>query len=254
MEISDDTTQSLHERLPILILTIDEQDGARRQNAARETGKLGLPAAFVQGYSADDPAASTDYCTVRNLLLSRRSLTAGEIAVHAGHRKMWNELTRCGYDFALILEDDVLIHDAGLLMRSIVDCLAHPGEWEIVKFFDYKPKQIRKIKFLRDTRLVTYKYPASGAVCYLISRDAAKRLLSRRRFFRPVDEDFSWNWELGLDIWSVDANLVSEIADDLGGSLLERDRMASRRNRRTGRALWDIFLQGYKQVRARMYN
>jgi len=236
-----------------LVLTVDHPGGQRWQNAKHETEKVALLAEFVRGYGSDDPRAARDYSRVRNLLHCRRSLTSGEIAVYAGHRKMWRRLIDSGHDLALIIEDDLQIRDVPAFRRAIADCLTHSDDWDIIKFFDYRPKRVERQKSISGTRLVRYKYAASGAVCYLLSRDAAMRLLSRKAFFRPVDEDFSWHWELGLDIWSVDPNPVAEVADRLGGSLLEEGRIESRRIRRPVRALSDIFRQGYKQIMARLH-
>jgi len=123
-----------------------------------------------------------------------------------------------------------------------------------LKFFDFMPKRVLERKSVNSTSIVRHKYPAWGAVAYLIDRDAAERLLSRRRFFRAVDEDFSWHWELGLSIWSVSPNLVEEVSPVLGGSLLENDRVSNKRRRNTLRSLWGNVIQAFKFVRSRIHN
>ena len=105
-----------------------------------------------------------------------------------------------------------------------------------------------------STGIVRYKYAASGAVAYLIDRKAAQKLLSRKRFFRAVDEDLSWPWELGLSIWSVSPNLVEEVSHNLGGSLLEMDRKSTKRRRNIARSLWGNVIQAYKLARSKAYN
>src|SRR5690606_17011742 len=135
-------------------------------------------------------------------LVSKRNLTYGEMAVYCGHRAIWREFLKSGKEVALVLEDDFQIVDVTGFREALEDCLAHPEEWSIVKFFDFYPKRIKKRKILGRSELVKHKYVAGGTVAYLINRDAARGLLERPKFFRQVDEDFSWGWELGLNIWS----------------------------------------------------
>lgn len=78
---------------------------------------------------------------------------------------------------------------------------------------------------------------------YMINRDAATKLLSRSRFFRAVDEDLSWPWELGLSVWSVSPNPVAEVSHTLGRSLLEADRKAGKRKKNIARSLWGNVIQ-----------
>lgn len=254
MQDTDDFETEISSRLIALVLTIDEPGGSRRQSAESELGKAGLHGEFVQGYMKGDPSASQEYSEIKNLFLSKRGLTTGEIAVYAGHRRLWRRFLQSDYDYAMILEDDFRIIDMAAFQTAIIDCLSHPNAWGMVKYFDFKPKRIISQQKIGSTELVRYKYAASGAVCYLLNRAATERLLSRARFFRPVDEDFSWDWDLARSIWSVSPNPVSEAADELGGSLLEADRNTNKLNRNALRSVWYNFVQAYKQIRSLFNN
>lgn len=235
------------------VLTIDAADGSRRLHASRELAGLGLEGRFIQGFLKDDPALGNVYSPALNLLLAKRDLTPGEIAVYAGHRKIWQAIVDGGEPCALVFEDDFRALDRDRFQAALRDCLSAAERWDIVKFFDFKPKRVIRRSRAGATDLVAYKYPASGAVAYLISRDAALRLLARRRIFRPVDEDFSWPWEFRLRIWSVSPNLVEEVSPDLGGSHLEQMRLANKSRRPLGRRLWANILQGWKLCRSYMF-
>src|SRR5690606_32455993 len=119
----------------------------------------------------------------------------------------------------------------------------------MVKFFDFEPREIKRRMAVGRTELVKYREIPTGAVAYLINRVTAQRFLSRRRFFRPVDEDFSWEW--GVDFWSVDPSPVADGGQLLGGSLLESDR-SYRERRNVGRSLWATAIKAYKQCRIRL--
>lgn len=228
------------------MLTIDAANGARRRSARHQLRALGLESRFIMGADQGDDGILALYSPVRNLLLARRSMTRGEIAVYEGHRRAWRAFLETESEYALILEDDFYVPDRARFLCAIDDCLSRPSGWDIVKFFDFRPKRVRCRLRLGETALVTYKYAASGAVAYLISRDAATRLLTRRRIFRPVDEDFSWAWEFGLRIWSTEPNLVEEISHQLGGSHLERARRHNKTRRNAVRPVWANVIQAWK--------
>lgn len=249
---TDNSATSILPQLITLVLTVDKMGGSRRQNAENELQNAGLRGEFVEGYKKSDPLTSQEYSKIKNLIFSKRNLTAGEIAVYAGHRRIWRNFLQSGADVALIFEDDFEINNPDEFRPALEDCLSHKGEWGMVKFFDFKPKRIVRSNRIGNTSLVKYKYAASGAVAYLLNRDTAEKLLSRTKFFRPVDEDLSWSWELNLDIWSTDPNLVSEKSAELGGSLLESDRIANKKQDNVLRRIWDLFLQAYKQIMARI--
>ncbi|MCR4268468.1 glycosyltransferase family 25 protein [Nitratireductor sp. ZSWI3] len=235
------------------ILTVETEESLRRQHAEREMSALGIEREFVQGFRKTDPSLGEHYSEVMNLLLHKRSLTAGEIAVYAGHRRIWRRIVESGRTCALVLEDDFRVLDRDLFLRSIDDLMAHPGDWDLVKFFDYKPKSVVASVRIGSTTAVAHKYPASGAVAYLIGADAARALLQRKRIFRAVDEDFSHPWEFSIRVWSTQPNTVAEASDALGGSILAEDRQAVRRNRKILRSLWGNVLQGTKLARSLLY-
>src|SRR5690606_29912904 len=104
------------------------------------------------------------------------------------------------------------------------DAISRSEAWDIVKFFDVWSKPVIASITLGSTKFVCRKYPPNGAVGYLINANAARVLLSRKRIFRPVDEDISRPWEFDLRVWSTESNLVTEISKSHGGSLLEEER------------------------------
>jgi GR25 family glycosyltransferase involved in LPS biosynthesis len=174
--------------------------------------------------------------------------------VYAGHRRIWEKFAQSGSEFAVVFEDDFHLRDKERLLATIQECMALDDRWDIVKFFDFQPrKKVAKRLNLATASLVAHKFPATGAVAYLIRREAALRLLARRRVFRAVDEDLSCPWEFGIRVWSTSENLVDEISHDLGGSLLEIERLQKKRQRSALRSLWGECLAAHKNFRARLY-
>lgn len=237
--------------LPCYVLTLDSPLGVRYRSAARQLARLPLDVTFVPGVRLDYPARAPRYSAWRNRLFMKRPLTGGEVGVFMGHRRIWGRLLAAGHELALVFEDDFLIQDEPALLAAIADSSALPLAWDIVKLFDFKPKvPVRRWQAGR-TEFVAYKYPPSGCVAYLIRASAAARLLERRTIYRPIDEDWSHPWESGLKIISVAPSPVTEVAVNLGGSLLEADRQAMKgRSRSVVRSLHGGLLTLVKNARA----
>lgn len=237
--------------LPCYVLTLDPPFGVRYRSVLRQVAGLPLDVSFVRGVRLAAPTTSPRYCGWRNRLFMKRPMTSGEVSVYLGHRRIWSRMLADGHDVALALEDDVLIHDESSLLAAIADARTLPLDWDIVKLFDFKPKVALRRWRTPRTEFVTHKYPPSGCVAYLIRSAAARRLLDRRRIYRPIDEDWSHPWEVGLRILSVTPNPVGEAALQLGGSLLEADRQAARdRSRSVHRSLHGMLLAIAKNARA----
>lgn len=185
----------------------------------------------------------------------KRAMTPGEISVYLGHRRIWQQFLDDGQEVALVLEDDFQIQDDALFSQAIEDALSITSHWDIVKFFDFRPKKAIHRWRVNRTDFVTYKYAASGCVAYLINANIARRLLQQRFIYRPIDEDWSHPWEHDLRIISVDPNPVVEIAPALGGSLLEIERKQMKHDCRTLiRSLHGNVLQIEKNIRAFLWN
>jgi GR25 family glycosyltransferase involved in LPS biosynthesis len=240
--------------LAVFVLTIDAEGGVRRVHAEEELRSNNLQGRFVEGPRKNDAIISAIYSPLRNLIFAKRKLTCGEIAAYAGHRRVWEAFIDCGGDAALIFEDDFHVANQTRFKAVLAECLSLSHTWDIVKFFDFNPKRVVRLRRLATTDLAAYKYPASGAVAYLISSAAARQLLKRGRIYRPIDEDLSWPWEFGLRVWSTQPNLVEEVSKELGGSLLESTRVANKAQRNLCRSVWANVLQGWKLVRAWGYH
>jgi GR25 family glycosyltransferase involved in LPS biosynthesis len=235
------------------VLSVDEIEGVRRKNAERELCNIPLKWKYVDGLCPSDIGFDDEYSERLNGVLHKRSLTPPEICVYAGHRRAWRMLVDSDYKYALVLEDDFRILDRGRFMAAVEDIISASEPLSIFKFFDFKPKPEIADRTIGTSRWAMHRYAASGAVAYVLHRDAAVRLLARPAFFRAVDEDLSHPWEFGIDIWSLTPNAVAEISGDLDGSLLEADRRMARADRSALRSFYGNLLQGYKSLAAALH-
>jgi len=232
------------------VLTIDPPDGRRRQHISRELNDIGIAWQFVEGVRSGDPSLTALYSPAKNLLLCKRSMAPAEVAAYAGHRRIWELIDRSAEPYALVFEDDAVIAEADVFRQTLADLTS--GDFDLVKLFDFHPKPVAVRARIGKTQLVSHRTVASGMVCYLISRDAARKLLSRIRIFRAVDEDTSHPWEFGIRVWSVWPNPVAHGAEMLGGSMIETDRLASKKSML--RSVYAELLQLRKKLRTASYH
>jgi glycosyl transferase family 25 len=118
---------------------------------------------------------------MRSLIEKHRApasqLSDSEIACILSHREAWKKLLNSTHSYMAVFEDDVLLSaEAGKLLS--LDLL--PNNMDLIKLETLNrkvPISQRSIKFLGDrklVRLLTKHYCAAG---YIVSKDAAKRLL-----------------------------------------------------------------------------
>lgn len=234
------------------ILTVEQPQGARRRHSIAECQRLGLEPVFVSGCTKTSAEVASAYSRMLNRLLLKRDMTAGEIACYIGHRRLWQAFVDSGEEIALICEDDFQSVDDAQF-SDVLEQAADIPDWGILKLFDFSPKEIIRRHQYGSFDVVDYKYPAAGAVAYLLRREVALRMLDRKSIFRPVDEDFLYCWEFGTRVRSIYPNPVAECAESLGGSLLEEDRASLKKRKSMRRSLWGIFLTMHKQLRASFY-
>ena len=233
------------------VLTLDSPGGKRYESAKQQLDRFSIEANFVQGIRFSAGETSPLYSPRLNLIHMKRQMTPGEISVYLGHRKIWQQAIDDGAERALVFEDDFCIQNDAQFQQAVADAITVSEHWDIVKFFDFRPKRAIQHWRVNKTDFVLHKYTGSGCVAYLINIDKAKVLLTQSSIFRPIDEDWSHPWEHNLRILSVTPNPVSEIAPVLGGSLLEREREKMKAgNRNFARSIYGNFLTIKKNARS----
>lgn len=221
---------------------------ARRQLEAHLGEWIAL---FVQGAVAGDRAAAQLIDMDKARTWSKYPPTATEVACYASHRRCWEVLLGGSWKRALVLEDDFLLREPETVRQSLhaADSLLSQGR-NLIKLFDYPRERSDDVGICQPVAgltLMKWKRPRAGMVAYLISREGAERFLSRPKVFRVVDEDIKLFWELGLDVWCIPGNPVTDNGDALGGSLLEPARRGARR-RQPVRVIKGLLLATYRNT------
>lgn len=205
---------------------------------------------FFDGVTTQSPGLWDSYSRLRNLLFHKYSVSAPELACYLSHRAMWREIASGTAPAALVFEDDALIVDDTAFYQAINDIRHSLDLFEIVKFHDFRPKDVAVSKRFGRTTLVSFRSLPTSTACYLITRAGAQKMLRRRHLFRPVDQDWTNAWEFGLRMWSVHPNPVA--TDDEGNSAIQQARNSARRS--LPRVIWNEVLTLRKKFHTTRYH
>lgn len=194
----------LRARLPMPVHVVDAVDG--RAMTPAEIDAVRRPALYRPHY----PFA----------------LGAGEVGCFLSHRKAWREIIERDLDAGLVIEDDVAVNVDGFMrVMNVVQEIAGPADF--VRF----PRRLRGENGPTVGRgegncvVIEPRTPAFGMQMQLVGRDSARKLLAATEVFdRPVDAILQMRWLHGSRILSTRPLVIREIAQDLGGTLVQAGR------------------------------
>ena len=104
-----------------------------------------------------------------------RKILIGGIGCYHSHLGVWQEFVASGHPVALILEDDVVFHDD--FIQALDHALSVRNHWDILKLNAIRAKLPISQGRVGPYTLTAYAGPATGTGAYLITREAALRLL-----------------------------------------------------------------------------
>lgn len=220
--------------LPLLVTY--QTEGPRIDYARQEAARVGLPVNVALSIYSDDPRGAVLYDPDLNASGRMKAMTPGEVACYWGHREAWRIFLQEGSAYALVVEDDFHVKDLALLEQALTSLPKIPA-FDILLLRTHKPRgPVRSWpfgNFAVEDRL----FGTTGATGYLITTDGARKLLSRPRIFRPVDEDFIAPWELGLRVLNLNPEPIGE-TDKLTSSLDGQRVVRAPEQKRPFRGMW----------------
>lgn len=189
--------------IPVFIINLDSSP-ERFVHAEQQLRALGISAQRFRGvYGKDLTAAEVDACYDKsaNLQHFRRSLSPGEIGCYLSHRGVWQLMVEQHIEIAIVLEDDIEVDPR--LPQAITQIAALQG-WDHIKLSDDRNAAGFQSKPLENEfSLVNFKQVPNCTTGYAVSLSGARKLLSREKFFRPVDIDLQFGAELDLQLFSL---------------------------------------------------
>lgn len=171
-----------------------------------QAGRLRQSFVRIEAMGSQDVQESTDYARYDQNLNTQqyyRSMTTSEIATYLNHRMAWQRMVDEDLDFAIVLEDDVLLANSfSYLPRTIAQL---EETWHVLKLAEpYARVKSKGVERCGASTLVRYPHIPLGTSAYVITRDAAETMLNwSESFFRPLDVDFQWAWQPGLKVRGI---------------------------------------------------
>ena len=112
----------------------------------------------------------------------------GEIGIWASNWTAWNNFLKSDAEYLILMEDDIVSGD--MFMEIIINYMQQlPENWEV--FHAFSPyDQFEKYKNSHDfgAQDVCVAYQDWSALCYIITRDAAKKMIDNSNMFSlPLD-------------------------------------------------------------------
>lgn len=190
-------------RLPIFIINLDSSP-ERYQSASKQLADLGLMAerfSAVYGKSLSQEQVDACYDRELNKRKFRRPLSPGEIGCYLSHRALWQKMADEQIPVAVILEDDI---EAESGLTEALQQISRLGNWDMIKLSDDRDGQGEQKLPLGDTyTLVNFHKVPNCTTGYAITLEGARKLLARKKFFRPVDVDLQFYPELDFTVYSI---------------------------------------------------
>lgn len=204
-----------------------EHSQERRNVISKRLNELEIPFKFYPGVDGRkiDLLSHPGYSGWKRRMFFGRDLSNGEFGCVLAHKSIYEHILEKDIEIALVLEDDAILCDE--LPRVIAALTERSKDWDIVRFLGRK-------KNYRASRIIA-QLPAShsylarphsmpgGAYGYVISRQAAKRLLSMMETnWLPIDTLHGVSWLNKLKTLSVVPSPVLP-NDDVPSCIDEQD-------------------------------
>ena len=124
----------------------------------------------------------------------------GELGCYLSHLQVMHDFLASPAEFALVLEDDALLHDS--LPSVLQALLRHPARWDMVKLSAvHSGTPVPVLDLGGGHRLAVMLSRCTGSSAYLLNRRAAaayaQGLLPMRL---PYDHVFDQGWRFGLKV------------------------------------------------------
>ncbi|MGD9862804.1 MAG: glycosyltransferase family 25 protein [Pseudodonghicola sp.] len=203
---------------------------ARRPNALRLLREL--PGAHVvEAVDGRDPAQVTGVRIRQGDAFAPRypfPLAPGEIGCFLSHRRCWRRILAEGWDYALIVEDDLEI-DRDRLAQALALIGEHATTDSYIRLPVKQRERPAQVLGARDgLQLILPRVIGLQTVAQVVGRGAAGRLLKATEILdRPVDTFLQMHWVTGQPVHSLLGSGARELTADLGGSTIQKKTRTS---------------------------
>lgn len=217
---------------------------ARRPNVDRLLADL-PDAQLIDAVDGRDPDQIADVQTFDGSLHSPSypfPMRPAEIGVFQSHRKCWQMIVDQGWDFAMIVEDDLAVSPPEFTraLRLVADHMTRDMYLRLPA--KMRENAGRVIAQDGDMRLILPREIGLQCCCQVVGRNAAKRLLAgSEKIDRPIDTWLQMHWVTRQPVHTLLPNGLTEIAGQIGGSTIQQKTRTSGKLMRELKRAWYRF-------------
>ncbi len=166
-------------------------------------------------------------------------LSPGEVGCFLSHRACWQRIVDEGWDYALIVEDDLSL-DPGQWQTALALIEAHAGVDNFIRLpAKRRESPVSVIGQEGESKLFLPRMIGLQTVAQVVGRNAAANLLAASTTVdRPVDSFLQMHWIHGQRIHTILPNGVAELTEELGGSTIQKKKRGNKLAREFKRALY----------------
>lgn len=154
-----------------------------------------------------------------------KHLTNGELGCYLSHVQVWQKIVDEHLDYAVILEDDILLQVD--IQRGLEAVKSIQQPWDLIKLAEApaKRKAVHQMP-AGDFSLITYNKVPSRTCAQVVSLSGAKKLLATSNHIkRPIDIELQYWWESELSVFGLKPYVVKANHDEVS----EIDRNVNRK-------------------------
>ncbi len=145
----------------------------------------------------------------------------GEIGVFLSHRKVWEEISKQQQEYAIVLEDDVLVdfnlysdiqHILPMItVNDVIDISGKNGFWVL-----------DTLSISRSLIMTKFSTPPLGMTGKIMGKNAAKNFLRMyREYDAPVDVMLQKRYVHNINIISLNKGYISHSDEEVGGTTIQ---------------------------------
>jgi glycosyl transferase family 25 len=225
----DQTAATMPTDLACFLINLDRSTERLATMQAR-LARLGLAYQRIAGV---DGAQLSEEAFLRHTTENRyyKPIRRGEVGCYLSHLKAMEAFLASSARYALILEDDCVLHpDSNLVLRAAIELRdATPDpllQWDVLKLNRGRRRQVDLAPLAGGHRLVEYGLSVPITTAAALWTRAAAEAFQRayRGASRPIDCDLQHPWEYGFSILSVHPPLVEQgnVASTIGNRKQEQ--------------------------------
>jgi len=159
-----------------------------------------------------------------------KHLTNGELGCYLSHVRAWQKIVDEQLDYAVILEDDILLQDDIQQGLEAIKDIQQP--WDLIKLAEEpaKRKAVHQIQ-AGAFSLITYNKVPSRTCAQVVSLSGAKKLLATSiHINRPIDIELQYWWESQLSVFGLKPYVVQANHDEVSEIDRHRNRNKAKKS------------------------